>query len=157
MKPTHVFDACAAIAYLNKEVGWDVVAAILAKPANACRMHSVNWCEVWHIARKTNSEADVDALIARIRAIGVGEESDMDAAFWREAAKIRYTINFAGKTMALMDCYAAALANKHGVPVVTADHSEFDYAKVNNVCRVIFIRDSKTQPLSPADFAAAIA
>ena len=62
MTPTHIFDACAVIAYVNKEVGWDVTAAILAKPTNVCRMHSVNWCEVWHTARKSLNEADVDDL-----------------------------------------------------------------------------------------------
>jgi PIN domain nuclease of toxin-antitoxin system len=152
---THIFDACAVLAYANKEVGWDVVAAILAKPTNVCRMHSVNWCEVWHIARKSNNETDVDTLISKLRAAGIGEESDIDAPFWREVGKCRHTMRAAGQQMALMDCYAVALANKHSIPVVTSDHGEFDYAKNNNVCRVVFIRDSKTQSLSPADFAAA--
>jgi PIN domain nuclease of toxin-antitoxin system len=100
---THIFDACAVLAYANKAVGWDVVAAILAKPTNVCRMHSVNWCEVWHIARKSNNETDVDTLISKLRAAGIGEESDIDAPFWREVGKCRHTMRAAGQQMALME------------------------------------------------------
>ena len=155
MTPTHVLDSSAVLAYLNKEVGWEVTAAILAKPTNACLMYAVNWCEVWHVSRRTRSEADVDALIMKLRAIGVGERDDMDSLFWREVAKCRHTVRSAGKTIALMDCCAIALANRCGVPVVTADHGEFDYVKASGICQVVFIRVSKSQPLSAAEFLAA--
>jgi PIN domain nuclease of toxin-antitoxin system len=153
MTPTHVLDTSAVIAYLNKETGWDVTATILAKPANSCQMHAVNWCEVWHISRQTCSEADADQIVADLRSIGIGEESD--SSFWREAGVCRHSVRSAGKSIALMDCFAVALAKQRGVPVVTADHGEFDYVKTNGICSVIFIRDSKTQPLSAVDFAAA--
>jgi PIN domain nuclease of toxin-antitoxin system len=155
MTPTHVLDSSAVLAYLNKEVGWEVTAAILAKPKNACLMHSLNWCEVWHVSRRTQSEADVDAIIANLRAIGIGERADMDSPFWREAAKCRHRVRSAGNTIALMDCYAIALANRCGVPVVTADHGEFDFVQMNGICQVIFIRVSRSQPLSAAEFLAA--
>src|SRR5579862_9578460 len=122
MTPTHVLDSSAVLAYLNKEVGWDVTAAILAKATNACRMHSVNWCEVWHIARITNSEADVDKVIADLRAIGIGEDSDLDAPFWKEVGRCRHAVRSSGNRIALMDCFAVALANRFAVPIVTADH-----------------------------------
>jgi PIN domain nuclease of toxin-antitoxin system len=155
MTPTHALDSSAVLAYLNKEVGWDVTAAILAKPTNACLMHALNWCEVWHISRKTQSEADVDALMAKPRAIGIAERPDMDLLFWREVAKCRHMVRSAGKTIALMDCCAIALANRCGAPVVTADHGEFDYVQASGICQVIFIRVTRSQPLSAAEFLAA--
>lgn len=141
----------AVLAYVNREVGWEVTADILTKTTNACRMHAVNWCEVWHIVRRTNDEVAVDALMGDLRTVGIGEESDIDPAFWREVARCQHSVRSAGETIALMDCFAVALANRRGVPVVTADHGEFDYVHSSGLCRVIFIRVSKTHPLSPAD------
>jgi uncharacterized protein len=155
MTPTYVLDACAVIAYLNAEVGADVVDAILSRSTNACVMHSVNMMEIWHLSRITQDEPTVDRLIADLHAIGVGERNDMDAPFWREVAKYRHTMRSAGQQIPLMDCFAIALANRCGVPVVTTDHGDFDYVKNNGICRVLFIRDSKTQPLGAADFLAA--
>ena len=124
MTPTHVLDSSAVPAYLNKEVGWDATVAILAKPTNACLMHAMNWCEVWHVCRRTQGEADVETIMANLRAVGIGERPDMDSAFWREVAKCRHQVRSAGYSIALMDCCAIALANRCGAPVVTADHGE---------------------------------
>ncbi len=41
----YVFDACAMIAYLNGEIGGDVVDRMLRDGRNSCYAHSINLCE----------------------------------------------------------------------------------------------------------------
>ena len=153
--PTHVLDTSAVIAYLNKEVGWEVIAAILANPKKVCAIHSVNLCEVWHRSRVTQDEPAADQIVAGLGAAGIIERSDLDAAFWREVGKHRHAIRSIGGKVPLMDCFAMAIAARCAVPVLTTDRGDFELAQQLGICNVVFIRVSKTQPLSAVEFNAA--
>jgi len=154
--PTRVFDTSAVLAYLNSEVGWDVVAAILANATNVCAIHSVNLCEVWHITRQSQDEPTTDHVISTIRQLSIVEYSDIDPPFWKEVGKLRHFFRTMSVNVPLMDCFAMALAARYSVPVVVADHGDFDLAQKQNVCQVVFIRVSISQGLDPTQFAKAI-
>ena len=66
MKNTHVFDACALIAYVNNESGADAVENLLEKAVNdevTILMHKLNLLEVYYyILKKYDEKAALKLL-----------------------------------------------------------------------------------------------
>ena len=131
-----VLDSSALIALLKKEDGWNQVSDLMDNRANQCCAHAVNLCEVYYDFLRTRGESVADAILADFEDAGLLAREDMDHEFWREAGRLKATL----RRISLADCFCAALANKMGAEVVTADHHEFDALVANGVCRVRFIR-----------------
>ena len=56
---TVVLDACAMIAYLRGEPGWDTVAGIFADPDTQTYAHAVNLCEVYYDTLRVQGRRDL--------------------------------------------------------------------------------------------------
>lgn len=136
--PTLVIDACAMIAYLEDENGADVVEGILTDPTNTCVAHVVNLGELYTYYLKNFTEADaLEAVRLMID----------DAAVAKQRGEITSTISnpATGRfySIALADCFALALAQRVGGPVVTSD-DEFTFIRDSGRCPVIFFRPPGT-------------
>lgn len=130
-----IFDACALIAYLEDEPGAELVEGLLNSPADVSFVHAVNLCEAYYGARREYGEAAAQAAVAEIRKAGLSMREDMDEELWQEAGRFKADY----RKISLADCLCAALANRIGGEVITADR-EYKPLKDAGVCRVRFIR-----------------
>lgn len=131
-----VVDSNALIAYLEGEPGGQLVDSLLNDDANSCVVHSVNLCEVYYITRRDHGEEAAQKALAVLRGAGLLVQSDMDEDFCLDAGRLKADF----RRISLADCFCAALANRIGCEVVTADRSEFQPLVDANACMVRFIR-----------------
>jgi PIN domain nuclease of toxin-antitoxin system len=137
-----VLDSSAMLAYLNSEPGGVIVHGLLADEERDVPIyaHAVNLCEVFYNTLKTHGPAVAEAVIANLKADGVEERNDMDAAFWRDVATLIATQRAAGEHLALGDAFGLALARREGGDFYTADRHELEAVAKAGLCAVTFIR-----------------
>ena len=108
---------------------------LLLSPADVSLVHSINLCEVYYGARKEHGEQAAQAAIAELKKAGLSMREDMDEDFWQEAGRLKADY----RRISLADCFCAALANKIGGEVVTADR-EYELLEDAGESRIHFIR-----------------
>jgi predicted nucleic acid-binding protein len=133
--PINVLDTSAMLAYVNGEVGGDVVDALLRDPNAVCYAHAVNLCEAYYLALRASDECTARQLIADLYADGVIPRRDMSREFWFSVGRLK-----SRGSISLADCFGVALAQHHSGQVVTADHKEFDPLVPLGICPILFIR-----------------
>ena len=69
----YILDACAMIAFLRKELGSDVVEAILLDKNNECFAHAINLCEVFYDFHRLSGEQAAEKAIGDLKAAGIIE------------------------------------------------------------------------------------
>ena len=131
-----IFGSSALIAYLRNEQGADAVRELLRDPVNACLVHAVSWCEVYYEARRHGGEEFAQASLALLRKTGLLRREDMEEYFCLDVGRLKADF----RRISLADCFCAALANRLGCEVVTADRSEFQPLADANICKVTLIR-----------------
>ena len=135
-----VFDSSAMFAYLQNEDGADMVRDLLDDADVPKYAHAVNLCEVFYgFAQRAGETVAHDALNT-LRAAGIEERSDMDAALWQDAAKLVAVQRGSGHGLALGDAFCVALARRLGADIVAGDHPEFGPVDDLQIARVIFFR-----------------
>lgn len=85
----YILDACALLAFIRKEVGHDVVRAIIEDANNQCFIHAVNLCEVFYGVHRESGEPAALSAVADIQRLGIGISPDLDIAFWQEAGRLK--------------------------------------------------------------------
>jgi PIN domain nuclease of toxin-antitoxin system len=106
----YVLDACAMIAFVDGEIGADVVEQALLDANSQCLAHAINLCEVFYGFYRVGGETYARQVIDDLSRMGVIERSDFDNAFWQEAG----TIKAVHKRVSIADCFAIALTNRTG-------------------------------------------
>lgn len=129
-----VLDANALIAYLEDEVGGSLVGSLLTDAENTCFVHSVNLCEVYYGARRGHGEEAAQQALLVLHDAGLLVREDMDDDFWQAAGRIKADY----KRISLADCFCAALADRVGGEVVTADKEFVPLADAGH--KINFIR-----------------
>jgi PIN domain nuclease of toxin-antitoxin system len=137
-----VLDSSAMLAYLHGETGGELVRDVLADPDRdvAVYAHAVNLCEVFYDTLKAYGPTVAESVIANLKADGVEERNDMDAAFWRDVATLIATQRASGGHLALGDAFGLALARREGGDFYTADRHELEAVAKAGLCAVTFIR-----------------
>ncbi len=137
-----VLDSSAMLAYINSEAGGDVVRDVLADPDRDVPVyaHAVNLCEVFYNTLREHGAVTAEAVMVNLKADGVEERNDMDAAFWRDVATLIATQRAAGEHLALGDAFGLALARREGGDFYTADRHELEAVAKAGLCAVTFIR-----------------
>ncbi|MDR0669312.1 MAG: type II toxin-antitoxin system VapC family toxin, partial [Treponema sp.] len=115
----YFFDACALIAFLDKEPeGLKVKALIEQAEAGECviRMSAVNWVEVYYHFIRSAGEETADEIMAAAADLPITLIDTIDPPARRAAAclKARYS-------MSLADCFLCAAALSFQAVVVTKD------------------------------------
>lgn len=131
----YVLDACALIAFLRKELGADVVRAVLFDSEKVCYAHAINLCEVFYDFHKLSGESAAEKAVSDLKQIGVIERNDFDVEFWKEVGRTK-----SHNKASLADCCAIVLANNLGATLLTSDHHELDKVAEKGVCQIEFIR-----------------
>ena len=115
---THILDAHALMAYLEKEPGYEKVTELFVKAAERDKdilMTAVNWGEIYYIITREHDYRKADEIARLIQGLPI-EIVTVDHELAREAALIK-----AGHKMSYADCFAAALAKKRKAELVTGD------------------------------------
>jgi len=129
----HVLDAHALVAFLEREPGYEVVAALFAKAVEEdapLLMTSVNMGEVLYMALREGGP-DRMAQVEQITADLPVEVVPVDMPLARMAAEFK-----AAHRMSYADCFSAALAARSACPVVTGDP---EFASVEKKVKVVWL------------------
>lgn len=113
-----IFDSYALIAYLEDEPGAMKVERLLEKAENnklPILMSVVNWGEVYYSIFRTKGKVKAEESLLIIEQLPI-RLVEVDKSIMYEVAKLK-----ANYSIALGDCFAAALALKMGYTVATGD------------------------------------
>jgi len=116
----YLLDACALIAFFNKEEGADVVESLFENEKEIF-VSIVNVYEVYYDACRADGEEKAKELLADIEKLPVTIIRNIDKEVIIKAA--RFKVDF---SISLADSIALGLGKHLSAKVVTADHHEFD-------------------------------
>ena len=116
----YLLDACALIAFFNKEEGADVVERLFENKAEIF-VSIVNVYEVYYDDCRTDGEEKAKELLADIEKLPIKIIRNIDKEVIIKAA--RFKVDF---SISLADSIALGLGKELSAKVVTADHHEFD-------------------------------
>lgn len=121
-KSIFVLDACALIALIKKEQGFEIIQPLLTNPSMQCFIHVINLCEVVYDSLRREPSLNVDQLVSNVEAFGLQIHWNIDLETLTRAAYLKAQ----WRRIALADCFALALAQQIEGILVTSDHGEFD-------------------------------
>jgi len=131
----YVLDAGPMIAFLDDELGAEVVERILTEPGSTCYAHIFNLMEIYYIYFRRGGVILAEEALQSLTDVGSVVRDDHDTTFWKEAATFK-----GSHAVALPDTFCLALARRLDGTIVTTDHNEFDPLVPLNYCPVVFIR-----------------
>lgn len=138
-RPTHIADACAAIAFLKGEEGCDALAQIFQDGANSVAIHAVNLCEVYYDFLRSDGQgaADMahDALTSVLTVL-----NDGNGNFLKRVARWKVGRACEGQTLGIADAFAAAAAEEYACTLITLDHGDFDSVDQAGTIQILWIR-----------------
>lgn len=138
-RPTHIIDACAGIAYLKAEPGYQNLAALLTDTRNSVAMHSVNLCEVYYDFLRSDGQPAADAAHDTLVGL-VTILNDTAPDFLKRVARWKVGHACGGHTLGIADAFAAATAEEYACPLVTIDHRDFDPVDQSKVIQIAWLR-----------------
>ncbi|GHV05746.1 hypothetical protein FACS1894217_03150 [Clostridia bacterium] len=134
----YVLDACALIAFLNKEAGDDKVGEVLwGIPQKTCTVviNAVNLSEVYYDTLRRSTPASAKAVFRLLKQAGVVVEDRIDNTFIQEVGRFKTSYK-----ISLADAFALAQAKLSGGTLLTSDHHEFDVIEGREDISFLWIR-----------------
>jgi len=142
-KIDYLLDACAVLAFYDKEQGWETVLGLLDRAERGeinAGIHSVNLTEVYYDRiRKTGLER-ADVIIRNLISSSLNIIETLPPAIIREAALFKTP----GK-MSLADSFLAAAAVCTGATLVTADWDELEPIAEQGKIPFLWLRPKPTK------------
>ena len=133
--PVSVIDAQPLVAFIRREVGWQRIGRAIEEAlagTRTLRLTAVNAGEVTYaVERQLGALAGHRALVA-IQAWTEIVPVDLELATRAGWLKLRGGISYA-------DCFAAALAHRDGIPLITGDP---EFRRVEDVIRVDWLANA---------------
>jgi predicted nucleic acid-binding protein len=115
----YILDACALIAVLKREQGWEKVYTLIMR-ANAgdirLYMHIVTVLEVYYSIRREQGPEAAQNILDIVDNSAIQITDDISKPFFREAGRLK-----ASYRMSLADTFVCAAASRLFATVVTAD------------------------------------
>ena len=138
MKERFILDACALIAYLKKETGFEAVIGFFDRSDDddiTLSMHILNLLEVYYGFYRDDGKEYAEAILRDTSSLPITIVEDLGESLFREAGRLKasYDISFA-------DSIALALASVSGGTLVTADYHDFGQIEHKEAIRFSWIR-----------------
>jgi predicted nucleic acid-binding protein len=136
---SYILDACALLAFINKEPGWAVVDGLL-RQANAGEitlfMNLINFYEVYYKKLQKDGRQTADAIRDAVfdMAVNILAVFPIPGIIW-ESARLK-----SAHKISLADSIIAGTASVLNFTLVTADHNEFDRVEQNETISFYWIR-----------------
>lgn len=134
----YLLDACAVMAFLKKEPGYQVVrSTLISAGANQCTvyLHAANLYEVYYQYLRDDGLQVASAAWQDALSLPVELRYDFDEAFLKQAAEFK-----ARHKMSVTDSFLLAQATRLDASVITSDHHEFDAVEQAGLCRFAWMR-----------------
>jgi predicted nucleic acid-binding protein len=131
-------DACAFIALINREPGFEVVRDLLKKAEDGSvtvNTHVVNLCEVYYDCLRDSSVKVADSLLKTIETMPLTIIDKIDTTLLKETGKIKAT-----EKVSLADAFAVGLAVTLHAQLVTSDHHEFEALAKKGIVKILWFR-----------------
>ena len=138
MNPIYVFDACALIAVLSKESGWEHVEAILKKAKNKQArivMHALTLYEVYYNICMMYNESLALQFLEKIEKSPIELNTEITKEMIIKAGKLKGHYK-----MSLADSIGLAQTILSNGSFVTADHHELDIVDEHENINFTWIR-----------------
>ena len=120
---TYIFDACALIALLKQEQGFDKISALLDEALagqSVIYMNTINLIEVYYLFYRALGKEQSGLILEKIYTMPVQFIDTIDEVIFAEASRLK-----AQYAVPLGDAIGLATAFKLNGSFVTADHSDF--------------------------------
>ena|SRR5271165_4096162 len=136
----YVLDASALLRYLDREPGFDRIAALLKHAARGgirLLVSAVNWGEVVSVLCRAHGLSAATATASKLRALpltimAVDADRAEEAGIFKQDFKVPYA-----------DAFAGSLAMREKATLVTAD---FDFKSATRAIKIEFLPDKKSKP-----------
>ena len=133
----YVLDASALLRFLDREPGFDRIAALLKQATRGgirLLVSAVNWGEVVSVLCRAHGLSAAKATVSKLRAlpleiVAADAERAEEAGIFKQDFKVPYA-----------DAFAGSLAMREKATLVTAD---FDFKSVTRSVNVEFLPDKK--------------
>lgn len=132
MERTYVIDAHPLVAYIKREHGWKRVEAAIQLAVGGTvtlKLTSVNAGEVIMAADRDLGPGAAHEVLDAVQRWTDVETVDLELAARAAWFKLRGGISYA-------DCFAAALAHRDGIPLITGDP---EFRRVEDVVRIAWL------------------
>jgi predicted nucleic acid-binding protein len=130
----YIFDACALIALLKKEKGFDKISALLDEAhtgQSVIYMNTINLIEVYYLFYRALGKDKSGLILEKIYTMPIQFIDTIDRVIFSETSRLK-----AQYAIPLGDSIGLATAVKLGGSFVTADHS--DFGKIEKVESITF-------------------
>ena len=136
---SYLLDACALLAFINKETGWTVVDGLLKQAAAGDAvlfMNAINFYEAYYKKLQQEGQQVADAIRDTAADLAISVLDVFPAAgVMEESARLK-----ASYRISLADSIAVGTASVLGFTLVTADHHELDRVEQNETISFHWIR-----------------
>ena len=134
----YVLDACALLAYLQKEQGANTVSSILnaaEKGTATITMHIFNLLEVYYKIYRAQGKERANFILAELKKRPLLINSEISDELFTEAGRLK-----AAYKISIADCVALAQASILNAELLTSDHHEYDAVEKSEPIRFHWIR-----------------
>ena len=138
MNQNYILDACALIAYLNDEIGAEVVEHLFDEAelgTATISMGKINLLEVYYGILRELGQRSADEVLDEIKSLPIQFVSEIEDNLFFEAARIKATYK-----LSLADALALGLAISAQGRMVTSDHHELDIVEKTEGIGFLWIR-----------------
>lgn len=134
LRPTHIVDASALIAYFKGEDGHEKFSALLGDEQNSLVIHATNLCEVYYGYLRADGPEKAEEAWQKATTI-LGVVDTLDAQFIKRVG--RWKVNY---NLGLGDAFAAATAEDNACALVTTDHNDFGAIEAAGALQIVWLR-----------------
>jgi len=138
LKETYVLDACALIAFINKETGFDNINSLMNKAVDKkilLMMNQVNLFEVYYRVIKAYGKNTANGVLELVRKLPINIICGLSHNVMEEAGRMKMTYN-----MSIGDSIAAAESMVANGMLVTSDHKDFGEAEQAGKVKILWFR-----------------
>ena len=138
MSATFIMDACALIAFLNKESGMEVVDDILMDALlnkASIIMNKLNLLEVYYDVYRRCGERSASDFLETVAGTPINIKPEITDAVLKEAGRLK-----ASYKISIADSVALAEASVSGGTLLTSDHHELDLIENAEAIKIRWIR-----------------
>ena len=133
-----IFDACALIAYINNEQGYDVIDDLLKKAIDGeaqIFMNIINLIEVHYTNIRSLGNDQASIILEKILAAPIQIVSVISNKIFNEASYLKSTYK-----LSLGDCIGLATAIELSDQFVTSDHHELESIASKETLNIFWFR-----------------
>ena len=138
MSKPYVLDACALVAFLRKEAGWEHIKTVLMcahDRTHTVQMHAFNLLEVYYDMHRSIGKEKADNELRMIRNLPIIINANLSDDIFVEAGRLK-----ANYKISLADSIALAQTKAIDGILLTSDHHEFDVIESKEPIQFLWIR-----------------